>query len=443
MEDMLFYDRVQFAFTITFHYIFPQLTMGLSLMIVYFKWKFLRTELVKYNDAAKFFMKIFAINFTMGVVTGIPMEFQFGTNWAKFSELTGSIIGQTLAMEGMFSFFLESSFLALFIFGEKLMGQKLHFLTGVLVFIGSWASGYLILATNAWMQHPVGYEILDNGKFVLTNFSNLFSNPWLLPAFLHNQVASLLTSAVVVASIGAFYLLRNTHLAHGKLFVKTGVVFGFIASVLLAFPTGDWNAKNVAKYQPAAFAAMEGIFHTEEAGAEIVLVGQPNMVEKKLDNKIAVPNVLSFLTYQKWDKQIPGMDQFDESELPDNIPALYYSYHIMVGLGTIFIAILGFSLFFLWRKKLFTLRPLLWVLLCLVPFPYIANLTGWYVAELGRQPYLVYGLLRTSDGISPTVSSGNTLFTLLGFIALYLLLGLLFLLLVGKTIHGGPQPKKH
>ena len=443
MEDMIFYDRLQFAFTITFHYIFPQLTMGLSLMIVYFKWKYLRTKIEKYNTSAKFFMKIFAINFTMGVVTGIPMEFQFGTNWAKFSELTGGIIGQTLAMEGMFSFFLESSFLALFIFGEKLMGQKLHFLTGFLVFLGSWASGWFILATNAWMQHPVGYEILDNGKFILNNFSELFLNPWLIPAFLHNQVASVVTSSFVVAGIGAFYILRKKNIEYGQLFLKTGVVFGLVSSLLIAFPTGDWNAKNVAKYQPATFAAMEGIFETENAGAEIVLIGQPNMVEKKIDNKIAVPNILSFLTYQKWDTQIPGMDQFKEEELPTNIPALYYAYHIMVGLGTIFIGIMFLSAFFLWRKKLFNLKPLLWTIMFLVPFPYIANLTGWYVAELGRQPYLVYGLLKTSEGISPTVSSGNTLFTLLGFVGLYMMLGLLFLVLVGKTIHQGPNPQKH
>ncbi|MGV8946517.1 MAG: cytochrome ubiquinol oxidase subunit I [Lutibacter sp.] len=443
MEDMIFYDRLQFAFTITFHYIFPQLTMGLSLMIVYFKWKYLKTAIEKYNDSAKFFMKIFAINFTMGVVTGVPMEFQFGTNWAKFSELTGGIIGQTLAMEGLFSFFLESSFLALFIFGEKLMGQKLHFLTGFLVFLGSWASGWFILATNAWMQHPVGYEILENGKYVLTNFSALFSNPWLLPAFLHNQAASVVTSSFVVASIGAFYILRNINLEYGKIFLKTGIVFGLISSIVVAFPTGDWNAKNVAKYQPATFAAMEGIFETEKAGAEIILIGQPNMVEKKLDNKIAVPNILSFLTYQEWDRQIPGMDQFKEEELPGNIPALYYSYRIMVGLGTIFIAVMGFAGFFLWRKKVYTIKPLLWMIMFLVPFPYIANITGWYVAELGRQPYLVYGLLRTSEGISPTVSSGNTLFTLLGFVGLYMLLGLLFLVLVGKTIHQGPKSLKH
>lgn len=441
MEDMIFYDRLQFAFTITFHYLFPQLTMGLSLIIVYFKWRFLKTEKPQYNDSAKFFMKIFAINFTMGVVTGIPLEFQFGTNWAKFSELTGGVIGQTLAMEGTFSFFLESSFLALFIFGEKLMGQKLHLLTGFLVFLGSWASGYFILATNAWMQHPVGYEVLANGKFVLTNFSALFSNPWLIPAFLHNQMASVVTSSFVVASIGAFYVLRQgANVAHGQLFLKTGITFGLISSLLVAFPTGDWNAKNVAKYQPAAFAAMEGIFETEEAGAEIVLIGQPNMVEKKLDNKIAVPNILSFLTYQDWEHKIVGMDQFEKEVLPDNIPALYYSYHIMVGLGTIFIGIMSLAGFLLWRKQLFNVKSILWVIMLLFPFPYIANITGWYVAELGRQPYLVYGLLKTADGISPTVSSGNTLFTLIGFVGLYLLIGLLFLVLVGKAIHHGPKP---
>ena len=443
MEDMIFYDRLQFAFTITFHYIFPQLTMGLSLIIVFFKWKYLRTQIEKYNDAAKFFMKIFAVNFTMGVITGIPMEFQFGTNWAEFSRLTGGIIGQTLAMEGLFSFFLESSFLVLFIFGEKLMGQKLHFVTALLVFIGSWASGYFILATNAWMQHPVGYEILENGTYVLENFSALFSNPWLLPAFLHNQMASLVTSSFVVASIGAFYILGKTNVEYGKLFLKTGAIFGLVSSLLVAFPTGDWNAKNVAKYQPAAFAAMEGIFETEHAGAEIVLIGQPNMVEKKLDNKIAVPNILSFLTYQDWNKQILGMDKFTKDELPDNIPALYYAYHIMVGLGTIFIGVMSLAVFFLWREKLYQFKPLLWSIMFLAPFAYVANITGWYVAELGRQPFLVYGLLKTSEGISPTVSSGNTLFTLLGFIGLYFLLGVLFLILVGKTIHQGPKHQTH
>lgn len=436
MEDMLLYDRIQFAFTITFHYLFPQLTMGLSLIIVIFKWKFLRTKIEKYNDAAKFWMKIFGLNFAMGVITGIPMEFQFGTNWAKFSELTGGIIGQTLAMEGMFSFFLESSFLGLFLFGEKLLGQKLHFLTGLLVFIGSWASGYLIIATHSWMQNPVGYEILSNGEFVLKNFSALFSNPWIWPSYLHNQFASIVTSSVVVTGIGAFYLLSKKNIEMGQLFVKYGVIFGLASSFLVAFPTGDWTAKNVVKYQPVTFAAMEGIFETEDGGSEIVLIGQPNTAEKRLDNKIAVPNILSFLTYQNWDAEIKGLNEFDEDTHPTNIPGLYYGYHIMVGLGTIFIGIFSFAAFLLFRKKLYDSRLLMWTLLLIIPFPYIANTAGWYTAELGRQPWLVYNLLRTEDGISPTVSSGNTLFTLLGFIGLYLLVGMLFLLLVGKIVNG-------
>lgn len=443
MEDMLFYDRMQFAFTITFHYLFPQLTMGLSLMIVYFKWKFLRTKIEKYNDASKFWMKIFALNFAMGVVTGIPMEFQFGTNWAKFSELTGGIIGQTLAMEGMFSFFLESSFLGLFLFGEKLLGHKLHFLTGFLVFLGSWASGYLIIATHSWMQNPVGYEILANGKFVLSNFSALFSNPWLLPSYLHNQMGSIITSSFVVAGVGAFYLLNKKHSEFGKLFVKTGVIFGLVSSILVAFPTGDFAAKNVVKYQPVTFAAMEGIFETEDGGSEIVLIGQPNMKEKKLDNKVAVPNILSFLTYQKWDAEIKGLNEFDEKDYPTNVPGLYYAYHIMVGLGTIFIGLLLMGAVQLFRKKLYTTKWILWALMFMIPFPYIANTTGWYTAELGRQPWLVYNLLRTTEGASPTVSSGNTLFTLLGFIGLYLLLGMLFLILAGKIINKGPEAETH
>lgn len=439
---MIFYDRLQFAFTITFHYLFPQLTMGLSLMIVFFKWQYLRTKMDHYNDAARFWMKIFALNFAMGVVTGIPMEFQFGTNWAKFSELTGGIIGQTLAMEGMFSFFLESSFLGLFLFGEKLLGHRLHFLTGFLVFLGSWASGYLIIATHSWMQYPVGYEILENGKFVLNNFGALFSNPWLLPSYLHNQAASLITSSFVVAAIGAFYILNNQHKEFGKLFVKTGVLFGLVSSLIVAFPTGDWVAKNVAKHQPVTFAAMEGIFKTEDGGSEIVLIGQPNMIEKKLDNKISVPNILSFLTYQDWHTQIKGLDEFDEKNYPTNIPGLYYAYHIMVGLGTIFIGLMGLATIQLFRKKLYTTKWILWSLMFMLPFPYIANTSGWYTAELGRQPWLVYNLLRTADGASPTVSVGNTLFTLLGFVGLYALLGLLFVMLVGKIIHKGPQHTK-
>lgn len=438
MDDALLYSRLQFAFTITYHYLFPQLTMGLALIIVIYKGLYLKTNQLIYNDSAKFWAKIFAVNFAMGVVTGIPMEFQFGTNWAQFSERTGNIIGQTLAMEGMFSFFLESSFLGLFLFGEKLLGKKLHFMTAFLVFIGAWASGYLIIATHSWMQNPVGHEILANGKFVLKNFSDLFSNPWLLPSFFHNQMASLVTTSFVIGGTGAFYLLVKKHHQYGMLFLKTAIITGAISTLSVAFPTGDLLAQQVAKNQPVTLSAMEGLFHTEE-GAPIVLIGQPNMKEQRLDNKIEVPNLLSFLTYQRWNAEIKGLNDFPEEEWPINIPGLYYSYHIMVGLGTIFIGIMLLGIFYLWRKKLALQRWFLWVLLFAIPFPYIANTAGWYTAELGRQPYLVYGLFKTADGVSENVSAGNSLFTLLGFVGLYLVLGFIMLILVGKIVHKGPE----
>lgn len=438
MEDALLYGRLQFAFTITYHYLFPQLTMGLALILVIYKGLYLKTGKEIYNKSAKFWAKIFAINFGMGVVTGIPMEFQFGTNWAQFSELTGNIIGQTLAMEGMFSFFLESSFLGLFLFGEKLLGNKLHFLTAFLIFIGSWASGYLIIATHSWMQNPVGYEILANGKFVLNNFFALFGNPWLLPSFFHNQMASLVTTSFVIGGVGAFYALIKKHIEYANLFLKTAIITGLISTLSVAFPTGDLLAKQVALKQPATLAAMEGLFDSEK-GAPIVLIGQPNMKEQRLDNKIEVPKVLSFLTYERWDAEIKGLNDFPKETWPTNIPGLYYAYHIMVGLGTIFIGLMLLGFWFLYKKKLNVNRWFLWILLFAIPFPYIANTAGWCTSELGRQPYLVYGLLKTSEGISENVSSGNTLFTLLGFVGLYLILGFIMLVLVGKIIHKGPE----
>jgi cytochrome d ubiquinol oxidase subunit I len=440
MEDALLYDRLQFAFTITFHYLFPQLTMGLSILLVVYKGLYLKTGFEKYNKAALFWAKVFALNFVMGVVTGIPMEFQFGTNWSQFSALTGNVIGQPLAMEGMFSFFLESSFLGLFLFGEKLLGQKLHFLSALLVCIGTQASGFLIIATNAWMQHPVGYEILENGEFVLNNFGALFTNPWLWPSFLHNQVASVVTAAFFMAGIGAYYQLRNMHLEQAALYLKTGVIAGLISSVLLAFPLGDILAKKVAEDQPVTFAAMEGLFETTE-GAPLALIGQPNMKEQTLDNKIEAPNILSFLTHKNWNAKIKGLNEYPREEWPSNVPALYYSYHIMVGLGTMFIGLMSLAAFLLWRKKLGKTPAILWLLMLAIPFPYIANTAGWYTSELGRQPWLVYNLLKTADGISPVVSAGNSLFTFIGFIGLYILLGLLALLLFGKIVYNGPETK--
>ena len=437
----ILYDRLQFAFTVSFHYLFPQLTMGLALLIVILKSLALKKGDERFNVAARFWAKIFAVNFVIGVVTGIPMEFQFGTNWARFSELTGGVIGQTLAMEGMFSFFLESSFLGLFLFGEKKLGPKLHWMSAFLVWLGSWLSGYLIVATNAWMQHPVGYEILANGKFVLNNYWALILNPWALWQYTHTMIGAVVTASFVMAGVGAFYILsERKDTEWGKLFVRFGIISGVIASCLMAFPTGDQQARMVDRHQPATMAAMEGIFHTQRE-APIIFIGQPNMEKKRLDNPLYMPGILSFLTYRRFTAEVKGMDAFKPNQLPDNVPLLYYAYHIMVGLGTLFIALLLIAVYMLWRGSLFRSRWMLWLLIIAVPFPYLANTAGWMTAELGRQPWLVHGLLRTVAGASPTVSAGNTLFTLIGFMGMYFLIGVLFLVLVGAIIRKGPQPE--
>jgi len=438
MGDALLINRFQFAFTVAYHYIFPQLTMGLALLIVILKILALRTKDEKYNNSARFWGKIFGLNFAMGVVTGIPMEFQFGTNWAVFSTFAGGVIGQTLAMEGLFAFFLESSFLGLFLFGEKKLGPKGHFVAAILVFIGSWLSGYFIIATNAWMQHPVGFEVAPDGTFHLSSFWQLLLNPWAHAQYAHNMIGAVITASFVMMSVGAYYLLAKRDTDYGKTFLRVGLITGFTASLIAAFPTGDLEARNVVKHQGAKFAAMEGLFETKD-GAELVILGQPDMEKRKLDNPIHIPKLLSFLTYNRWDAEIKGLDAFPKEYWPDNVPLLYYSYHIMVGLGTLFIAVTAVSLFLLWKRKLYDFRPILWVLLLSFPFPYIANTAGWMTAEVGRQPWLVYGLMATIDGVSPTVSAGNNLFTLLGFLGMYFVLGVLFLFLIVRTLNHGPS----
>jgi cytochrome d ubiquinol oxidase subunit I len=439
MDSAIGLHRFHFAFTVTYHYLFPQLTMGLALLIVVLKTIALRTGNAHYHESARFWAKIFGINFALGVVTGIPMEFQFGTNWAGFSKAAGGMIGQTLAMEGLFSFFLESSFLGLFLFGESRLSPRMHWFASVLVWAGSWLSGYFIIVTDAWMQHPVGHR-LENGRILLDSLPAMLLNPWATWQYLHNMTGAVLTASFVMASIGAFYLLSNKHPEHARIFVRTGVIAGLIGSVVIVMPTGDQQGKNVALHQPVTLAAMEGLFETVE-GAPMVLIGQPDMDRLRLDNPLEVPRVLSFLTYQRWGAEVKGLDAFPREQWPDNIPLLYYAYHIMVGLGTIFGAVMGISAFLLWRGRLFTFRPALWVLMFMLPFPYIANTAGWLTAELGRQPWLIYGLMRTAEGASFNVSTGNALFTLLGFMGMYSLLSVLFLFLVTREIAHGPGGK--
>jgi cytochrome d ubiquinol oxidase subunit I len=438
MDSALAVHRLHFAFTITFHYLFPQLTMGLALLIVILKTLALRTGNEHYARSARFWAKIFAVNFTFGVVTGIPMEFQFGTNWARFSRSAGGVIGQTLAMEGVFSFFLESSFLGLFLFGEKRLSPIAHWFSAFLVFLGAWLSGFFIIMTDAWMQHPLGYTRGPKGEITLSDFGAFFFNPWGLWQYLHNMIATVVTGAFVMASIGAYYLLLNKHVTYGRTFVRTGVIAGTIAVALLIFPTGDQQGKMILRNQPVTLAAMEGLFDTAE-GAPLAILGQPDTEKMQLDNPILIPHALSFLTYQTWGAEVKGLRDFPRDLWPDNVPLLYFAYHIMVGLGTMMLALMALSLFMLRHDRLFTARPVLWMLMLALPFPYIATTAGWMTAEIGRQPWLIYGLMRTAQGSSPQVSAGNGLFTLIGFMGLYLLLGVLFLFLISREIEHGPE----
>lgn len=437
MDSALLVHRIHFAFTVTFHYLFPQLTMGLAPLIVILKTIGLRRNDELYNQSARFWTKIFGISFLMGVVTGIPMEFQFGTNWSHFSRYAGGVIGQTLAMEGVFAFFLESAFLGLFLFGEKRLSPRGHWWSAVAVFLGSWLSGYFIIATDAWMQHPVGYGKAADGSLQLSSFWELMLNPWAWWQYAHNMSGAVITGSFVMASIGAFYLLAGKFEVHGRIFVRTGVIAGLIFSVLQLFPTGDGQGRMIALNQPVTLAAMEALF-VGQPGAPLVIIGQPNVEERKIDNPIEVPDALSFLTYRAWKANVKGLDAFPPDLWPQNIALLYYSYHIMVGLGTAFIAIMAIAVFLLWRGQLFSTRWMLWVLLLALPFPYIANTAGWMTAELGRQPWLVYGLMRTADGYSKMVSAGNAMFTLLGFLGMYTVLGILFLFLMRREIEHGP-----
>ncbi len=438
MDDALLWHRLQFGFTITYHYLFPQLTMGLAWILVYWKWRHLRTGDERYGNAVRFWARIFGINFTVGVVTGIPMEFQFGTNWANFSRYSGNIIGQTLAMEGMFAFFLESAMVGAMVWGEKRLGPRNHFLATLGVAIGSWLSGYFILVTNAFMQPPVGYALAADGTLRLASLQTYLLNPWALIVFLHNQTAAVVTGSFVVAAVGALYALRDRHSEQAVLFLKTGCVVGLLSSLIVAFPTGDRHAKIVAQYQPVTLAAMEGRFHGGSM-ADLNMIGQPNVKEQRLDNPIRLPGALSFLAYGSFHADVRGLDEFPEDTWPDNIALLYYAFHIMVGLGTIFIALMAVACLQLWRGRLEKSTTLLWFLLLAFPFPFIATTAGWMTTELGRQPWLVYGLFRTTQGTSEVVSGGDVLFTLIGFVGLYFVLGVLYLFMVGREILHGPQ----
>jgi cytochrome d ubiquinol oxidase subunit I len=436
MTDATIAARWQFAFTIMFHYLFPVLTMGLGVLIAVLKTLELRTGRVIYGRAARFWARIFAITFATGVVTGIPMEFQFGTNWARFSHYAGPVVGQTLFMEGVFAFFAESSFLGVFLFGERRVAPVFHWFASVMVAAGAVLSGFFIVATNAWMQHPVGYAVAGD-RVELTSLTALLGNPYARWQYLHVISGAMITGSMVMAGIGAFYLLARRHEEDGRVFVRVGVTAGILFSLFSLFPTGSFQGENITRFQPAKMAAMEGLFKTQE-GAPLAIIGMPDTERQELMDPIYVPGMLSYLAYGNTHAKVTGLNDIPRDQQPP-IEIVYYAYHIMVGLGTMFIAILALAGLLLWRGTLFDRRGVLWLLMLAMPFPYIANEAGWTVSEVGRQPWVVYGLQRVAAGASTNVTAGMTYFTLLGFMGLYLLTGLLYLMLFFRIVHTGPE----
>ncbi len=436
--DPVLADRLQFAFTIMFHYLFPIGTMGLAPFVAAYTWKAAHKLDEECARIARFWTKIFAINFAAGVVTGIPMEFQFGTNWAAFSRRSGSVIGQPLSMESMFAFFLESIFLGVLLYRRGGLPTAFTAWSAVLVCVGSWLSGYFIVATNAWMQHPVGYAVGPDGTIRLVSIWAMLFSPFLAWQFAHVLTGALLAGGFVVAGIGAYYLLSRREEAIGRRFVCAGAIVGLIFAIVAIFPTGDRNGEDETAYQPVKLAAMEGLFETTH-GAPLAIIGMPDVATARLIDPIFVPDVLSFLAYGNFNANVKGLNAYAR-ELWPPVEITYYAYHVMVGLGTIFLAVSALAVLLLRLGRLWRSRWMLWLLMLLLPFPYIANEAGWTVSEVGRQPWIIYGLMRTAEGGSPTVGAGETVFTLIGFAGMYFLLGVLFLYLVLREIGIGPSP---
>jgi cytochrome bd ubiquinol oxidase subunit I len=437
--DVVLADRLQFAFTIMFHYLFPIGTMGLAPFIAWYNYRALRTRDERSAQAAHFWTKIFAVNFAIGVVTGIPMEFQFGTNWAAFSAKAGAVVGQPLMMEGVYAFFLESVFLGILLYGRGKVSPALYVASAVAVWLGSWLSGYFIIVTDAWMQHPVGYVVGPHGEIALQSLAAVLLSPFALWQFAHVITGAVVAGGFVVAGVGAYYLLAKRDLDFGREFVRAGVIVALVSSALVIFPTGDRNGADVSAYQPVKLAAMEGLFQSTR-GAPLAIIGMPDVARHDLIDPIFVPDLLSFLAYGNFRANVDGLTAY-ATELWPPVELTYYAYHVMVGLGTIFIAIAALAAFLLWRKRLFATPLALWALLLVMPFPFLASEAGWTVTEVGRQPWIVYGLMRTQAAASPNVVAGETIFTLLGFVGMYFLLGVLFLFMTLREIAIGPAGK--
>lgn len=432
-------SRLQFAFTIAFHYIFPPLSIGLGVLLVIMEGMYLKTKDKFYENMTKFWVKVFALTFAIGVATGIVMEFEFGTNWATYSRFVGDVFGSALAAEGIFAFFLESGFLAILVFGWDKVGTKLHFFSTIMVSLGSMFSAVWIVVANSWQQTPAGFHIVGTGinaRAEITDFWAMVFNPSSLDRLTHVLSGAWLSGAFLVISISAFYLLKDRYIRFSKASIKIALVVALIASLYQLF-TGHQSAVGVSKNQPAKLAAMEAVFN-DQTNTALYLFGWVNENNQEVKFGLAIPGMLSYLIGGNTNQKITGLNSFSENERPP-VNIVFQSYHLMVVIGFTLIGLSILGIFFWWRGILFKQKWFLWIFVFSVFLPQIANQLGWITAEVGRQPWIVYGLLRTSEGLSKAVEAGQVWLSLILFTLIYIGLFILFIYLLNEKIKHGPE----
>ena len=451
--DVLMLSRLQFAFTIMFHYIFPPLTIGLGVVLVYLEAMFLWTKDPVYSDAARFWTRIFGVNFAMGVVTGIVMEFEFGTNWAAYSRYVGDVFGSALAAEGIFAFFLESGFLALLLFGWDRIGPRLHFFSTLMVCLGGFFSSIWITIANSWQQTPAGHVIRDheiNGhvfqRAEIVDFWAMVFNPSTINRLVHVWIGAIILGAFFVMSVSAWFVLKNRHMDFATRSFKGALVLATLAC-LAQLVSGHSNAVMVAEHQPAKMAAMEGHFETSK-NAPLYVAGWPDEKEKKVHYGISIPGMLSWLLYGDVNAEVQGLNQLDEKWGTPPVWLTFQAYHLMVTIGMFFIGLTLFACFVWFRGKLFQTRWLMWIFVVSVVPALVANEVGWVSAEVGRQPWVVYpqevdgelvGGLKTSDGLSEAISADQVLGSIIMFGLIYALLFVVWIVVLNSKIQHGPK----
>ncbi len=436
--DAVFLSRLQFAMTIGFHYLFPPLSIGLGLILVLMEGTYMVTKNRIYHDMTRFWVKIFGLIFALGVASGIVMEFQFGTNWSTYSRYVGDVFGSALAAEGVFAFFLESGFLAILLFGWNKVSPGMHFTSTVLVCLGAHFSAIWIVVANSWQQTPAGYHIVgvgDSARAEIVNFWELVFNPSFLDRIFHVYMGAWQAGAFFVISVAAWYLIKNRHTDFAKRSIRIALVFAIVASVLQAV-SGHQSADTLVETQPAKLAAMEGHFEAS-APADLYLFGWVNEETQEVTG-VRLPGMLSWLVSGSSETPLTGLNAFEEGDRPP-VNIVFQAYHLMVGIGILLILIAAVSGIMWATGKLWNARWLLWILVFSVLLPQAANQLGWITAEVGRQPWIVYNLLRTKDAVSPIVTVGEVWFSILLFGAIYSLLFVLFIFLLNEKIQHGPE----